>query len=57
VQVQNDQYGVSHAQLAVIGIKAIQEQQAMINQLREKIEKIKSLRQPKETTITTTSSN
>ena len=44
VHVQNGQYGVSHAQLAVIGIKAIQEQQETIELLKEKIRRIKALR-------------
>lgn len=41
VKVTDNQYGVAYSQLAVVGIKAIQEQQAIIDSLREKIQQLK----------------
>lgn len=44
---QNEgQYGVSYSQLAAIGIKAIQEQQILIEQLKEKVARLKALENP-----------
>jgi hypothetical protein len=42
VYTNEGQYGVSYAQLAVIGIKAIQEQQALIERLKNKIALLKA---------------
>jgi hypothetical protein len=51
VSVNEDQYGVSYGQLAVIGIKAVQEQQSHIEVLREKIRLIKAMIQDDPTEI------
>jgi len=42
VKVNQDQYGVSYAQLAAIGIKAIQEQQDRVIVLKEKIKRLRT---------------
>ncbi len=46
VHEQDGQYGVDYGQLAVIGLQALQEQQHLIDLLREKISAIKQLRTP-----------
>lgn len=45
VYESDGQYGVSYAQLAVLGIKYVQEQQSLIDQLQQKIEQIKQIKQ------------
>jgi hypothetical protein len=42
---QDGQYGVDYGQLAAVGVRALQEQQAMIESLREKIRLLKERRQ------------
>ncbi len=55
---QNEgQYGVSYSQLAAIGIKAIQEQQILIEQLKEKVARLKALENPDASDKGTTGSN
>ncbi len=55
---QNEgQYGVSYSQLAAIGIKAIQEQQVLIEQLKEKVARLKALDKTVTTDKETTGSN
>ncbi len=55
---QNEgQYGVSYSQLAAIGIKAIQEQQVLIEQLKEKVARLKALEKTVTTDKGTTGSN
>lgn len=55
---QNEgQYGVSYSQLAAIGIKAIQEQQVLIEQLKEKVARLKALENPATSDKVATGSN
>jgi len=55
---QNEgQYGVSYSQLAAIGVKAIQEQQLLIAQLKDKVAKLKARSHPTTNTKETTGSN
>jgi len=42
VAVNDGQYGVAYSQLAVVGIKAIQEQQELIAALKQKITDLKN---------------
>jgi nuclear transport factor 2 (NTF2) superfamily protein len=44
VVINDGQYGVAYAQLAVIGVRAIQEQQVLIDSLKEKLALLKSLK-------------
>ena len=61
IKVRNDQYGMAYDQLAAVGIKAIQEQQVVIDALREKINLIRKqmadATNPADTTIKTSSTN
>lgn len=41
VKYADDQYGVSYGQLAAVGLKAIKEQQAIIDQLKERVRLLK----------------
>lgn len=41
-QHENGQYGVAYAHLAVVALKAIQEQQLLINSLRDKLQRLKA---------------
>jgi len=43
VYTNEGQYGVSYSQLAVIGLKAIQEQQEVIDRLKEKVDRLKTI--------------
>jgi hypothetical protein len=55
---QNEgQYGVSYSQLAAIGVRAIQEQQLLIEQLKDKVAKLLSLSNPTSSTKETTETN
>ena len=50
-------YGVSYSQLAAIGIKAIQEQQVLIDSLKEKVARLKALATTEYTKKNTTDSH